>query len=273
MVGGVVRLGVAGMTVKQYVRKAERPLLVPPLLPRRRLHFVRIVAVLAALIAVGGLCASVYGYWQVGHAERVVRDELHQSSDTFTQVATSLRSASDSALHAAGTIDDAKVSLTNASTTVQGLAGTLDQTGNAINVTIPGFGARPFAGVQGNFRDQANQFRDLAGTIDHTRDSLSGNAGDLRAIGTNVGTLATTMQVRATQLNDFAGNGPGEHLSSITNPMRVLLAWSVVMHLLLLGFAASLFILTTPHHHAPPLAPRIRVQRPPSRDRIAPPTR
>lgn len=217
--------------------------------PRRRLHFVRFIALVTGLLAVVGLSASIYGYVQIGRAERIIRTQVNESADTFTQVATSLQTASDSALHAGVTVDDAQSSLTSASTTLTDLAGTLDQSGSAINVAIPGLGVRPFAGVQSNFRDQATEFRDLAKTVDSTRDAFGGNATDLRTIGTTVSGLAVTMRARARQLHAFSDGDSGANLASITTPIRVLVAYSILMHLLLLGIGASLFVLTTPGHH------------------------
>ncbi len=218
-------------------------------LARRRHHFVRFIALVTGLLAVAGLGASIYGYMQVGRAERIIRAQITESADTFTQVAASLQTTSDSALHAAVTIDTTQSSLTSASTTLTNLAGTLDRSGSALNIAVPGIGTRPFAGAQSNFSDQANEFRDLAKTVDTTRDSFAGNATDLRAISTTVGDLAVTMRVHARQLRTFADGGTGANLATITTPVRVLLAYSILMHLLFLGIGASLFFLTVPGHH------------------------
>ncbi len=221
--------------------RAAAPRRIPP-----RFHFIRFIALFAAAMAVCGLGASLYGWAQIGRVETVLRDGARQTGATLTQVAISLQTASDSATHAAGSADDARTALADASKTTRDLAATLDETGKTLDVTIPGLNIRPFTGVETNFRSQSDEFRTLSTSIDATRTSIAQNATDLRAIGTNTGALAATMRDRATLLNDLAR--PGSTLDTIITPLRVLAAWSVLLHLLLLGMGVSLFVLTIERH-------------------------
>lgn len=208
--------------------------------------FIRVVAIAGCLAAIVGLYASVKTYRQIDRAQTLAQAQLRESSATFKQVAVSLRTVADSADHAATTADGAKGTLGTASATTRNAAGTLDDTASAINFTIPFTNTKPLEGVDTNFRDTAKELRTLADTIDLTGGSLATNAADLRAISRDVDAMAVEMERVSDQLRQFAGDGPGESgLVQITGGARMILAWSVVIHLLLLGMAMSMFLLTT----------------------------
>jgi hypothetical protein len=208
--------------------------------------FIRMVALVGCLVAIVGMYASIRAYREIDRAQGVAQAQLRETSATFRQVATSLRTVADSAEHAAGTADGAKGTLGEASATTRNAAGTLDETAKAINFTIPFTNTKPLEGVDQNFRNTATELRTLAGTIDETGASLELNASDLRAIGRDVDGMATQMDRVSEQLRQFAGDGPGESgLLQITAGTRLILSWSVVIHLLLFAMAICLFLLTT----------------------------
>lgn len=221
----------------------------------RRL-FIRLVAIATCLVALSGIGASIYGYRQVDRAEAEARQQLQQISDTFAQVAASLRTVGDSATNAAGSASEAKTSLASASSATRGTADTLDQTANVINFTIPFSNVRPLAGVDINFRDQARQLRILADQIDQTGVALGQNDTDLKAIAADVAAMSRQMSTISTQLRQFAGDGSGPGaMTQITTGTRLIIAWSVVIHLLLFGMGISLYLLTgdPPRRADPPL--------------------
>ena len=204
------------------------------------------VAVLGCLVALVGLYASYRAYQAVDRAEAVAQEQLREMSATFRQVSGSLRTVADSADHAAATADGAKGTLGAASESTRNAARTLDDTAGAINFTIPFTNTRPLEGVDTNFRNTANQLRTLADTIDTTGGSLTQNASDLRAISRDVDEMATQMDRVSDQLRQFAGDRPGSSgLLQITQGTRLISSWSVVVHLLLLAMAISLYLLTT----------------------------
>jgi hypothetical protein len=211
----------------------------------RRL-FIRVVALIGCLVAMVGLYASIRAYREVDRAETVAQEQLREMSATFRQMAGSLRTVADSAEHAAGTADGARGTLGTASATTRNAARTLDDTAGAINFTIPFTNTKPLEGVDTNFRNTATELRTLADTVDQTGGSLTQNADDLRAIGRDVDGMATQMEQVSNQLRQFAGDGPGPSgLLQITAGTRLIISWSVVIHLLLLAMAICLYLLTT----------------------------
>jgi hypothetical protein len=58
--------------------------------------------------------------------------------------------------------------------------------------------------------------------------------------------MATQMDRVSDQLGQFAGDGPGSSgLLQITGGTRLIISWSVVIHLFLLAMAICLYLLTT----------------------------
>lgn len=211
----------------------------------RRL-FVRLVGLSACLVGLAGIAASVYTYRQVERAEAAAQQQLLQISDTFEQMAVMMRSASTTASNAGGSAEEARASLAGASAATRAGADALDQTANAINFPIPGSTLRPLAGVDVSFREQARQLRILGDQLDQTGGSLTQNARDLRAIGGDVAQVANEMSGVSRQLRQFAGSGPGPGaLAQITNNTRLIITWSIILHLLLFGMGVALYILTT----------------------------
>ena len=147
---------------------------------------------------------------------------------------------------------DAQGTLGTAAATTRNAAGTLDETAKVINFTVPFTAIRPLEGVDANFRDTATQLRALADSVNATGGSLGQNAGDLRAIGRDAGAMAGQLDRVAEQLGQLAGDGPGPSgLTQLTGGTRLIVAWSVVVHLLLFGLAAALYLLTTDGFHPP----------------------
>lgn len=211
----------------------------------RRL-FVRLVAITTCLVALAGIGASAYVYRQVGQAERAAQQQLLQIGATFDEVAASTMLVSASIDRAAVTTDEAKVSLDSASQASRSAATTLDDTAKVINFTIPGLNYRPLQGVDTSFREQATQLRTLARDIDQTGGALNRNAGDLRAIGKDVTEVSRDLERVSVQLRAFAGSeGSPGGLAQITNGTRLIISWSVIVHLLLFGMGVALFLLST----------------------------
>lgn len=216
----------------------------------RRL-FVRLVALATCLVALGGVGASAYAYQRVGLAERQAREQLLQISGQFSEISASIVTVSDSIGRAAGTVDEAKTSLGSASTTTRDAASTLEETARIINFTIPGTTLRPLTGVDVSFREQARQLRTLADDIDRTGGSMGRNATDLRTIGQDVNEVSRDMEGVSQRLREFAGGGSGPSgLRQITDGTRLLISWSVIIHLLLFGMGIALYLLTTEPRYA-----------------------
>ena len=205
--------------------------------------FVRLFALVTCLVALVGVGATAVAYQRVNRAEAAAQRQLGEISDTFLRVANTLRHAGDSASQAGGTVDAAKTSLDSAATATRSAANALDQAAAAINITIAG--VQPFATVGTLFRDQAEQVRSLARQIDQTSTTLGANSGHLRAISADTVVMANDMTNVSQQLREFAGYGPGPSaLLEITTGTRLILAWSVIVHLVLAGVGISLFLLT-----------------------------
>lgn len=227
-------------------RSVEQELGVKPARLTWRRLFVRLVALATCLIALAGIGASAYAYQQVGLAERQSQEQLLQISTQFAEISDSIVTVSESIGRAAGTVDEAKTSLGSASTTTRDAASTLDETARIINFTIPGTALRPLAGVDVSFREQARQLRTLADDIDRTGGSMGRNATDLRTIGRDVNEVSRDMEGVSSRLRDFAGGGSGPSgLRQITDGTRLLISWSVIIHLLLFGMGIALYLLTT----------------------------
>ena len=208
----------------------------------RRL-FVRLFAILTCLVALVGVWATTVTYRRVSDAEAAAQRQLSEMADNFAQVANTLRHAGDSTTQAADAINDARLSLESAAATTRNAAGALDQTATAINITI--LGSRPLESVGTLFRDQAGQLRALADQIDRTGVSVGANSGQLRAISADTAVMATNINDVSRQLRQFAGYGPGPSaLLQITNGTRLILTWSVIVHLVLFGVGVSLWLLT-----------------------------
>jgi uncharacterized phage infection (PIP) family protein YhgE len=212
---------------------------------RHLLDGVRVFTVLAVIVALVGIGVSVTINWRIGQAERGAQDQLHGLSRTAAQSARTLRSVTDASTQGGATVDSATTSLRQVSGTIRDTAGTIEATAGVFDFTIPIANTRPLAGVDQSFRQQADQLRTIATQIDQTNDSLGKNAGNLRTIGQQVAQVATNTDDLADQLQRFA-DGPGPNsVPAIAHDVRVLLIWSVVLHVLILGFALSFYILAT----------------------------
>ena len=210
---------------------------------RWRYRFIRLVALLTGVAAIAGLAGSVAIYRQIDAAERTARGQLDQIGEQFTQIAATLATVESSAANAATSVDQAGTALTDAAKTTREFAAALDETAAIINFSVPGLNFRPLDGLDTNFREQAGQLRDLATQVDRTNTTLGQNSRDLRAISGDVALIAREMGDISAQLRQFS-SGPDSSLATITNGTRLLIAWSGVIHLLLLAIAASLFLLT-----------------------------
>lgn len=79
----------------------------------------------------------------------------------------------------------------------------------------------------------------------------------VRAIAQQVQAVSQNMDAIATQIQHLA-DGPGVgSVPNIARNVRLILAWSVVLHLLILGFAISFYILATALRRMTYDAPRI----------------
>lgn len=200
------------------------------------------MAVVVGLVALVGLVGTVVAFVRVNQAQGAAQRQLLEISQSFDQVAATLHTASDSAAHAAASVDDAKASLGNASQSARSAADSLDQSADLINFSI--YGIQPLQGVDTTFRAQATQLRTLATQLDQTSDSMDQNATDLRAISGDVETTATEVGTVSGQLKQFAGYGPGPSgLLQVTAGTRLLLVWSMVVHVLMLGVGVALYLL------------------------------
>jgi hypothetical protein len=225
---------------------------------RHLLDGVRVFTVLAVIVALIGIGVSVTVNWRISQAERGAQNQLHALSRTATQSAQTLRSVTDASMQGGATVDSATTSLRQVSATIRDTAGTIEATASAFDFTIPIANTRPLAGVDQSFHQQADQLRTVATQIDQTNDSLGKNSDTLRTIGQQVALVANNTDDLANQLARFA-DGPGPNsVPAIAHDVRVLLIWSVVLHLLILGFAISFYIIATTLRQITYDIPRIR---------------
>jgi len=201
--------------------------------------FVRLVAVLAMLVACGGLAALVYVDRQVDRVERAGKVQILRLGDALDRVATSLDTAQQSAAGAAGTVAEARTTLAAAASSTVGTARSLEETAGALSANFPETAA--------GFRNQARDLRALADQLLVTADSLDQNAADLQTFAGDLARLARDLNAVATELRQFAGVGPGAgELAGIVDNVRVLAFGTTgVLLLLLFGVGFSLYLITT----------------------------
>lgn len=224
---------------------------------RRWLDGVRAFTVLAVIVALVGTGVSIYAYRQMGRAQNAAERQLRLIGQTTAQSAQTLRSVADASVQGAATADSATMSLRQVSATVRDTAGTIEATAGVFAFAVPITNDRPLAGVETSFRQQAAQLRTIATQIDGTTDSLAMNGTNLRVIAQQVQAVSQNMDVIATQIQRLA-DGPGiGSVPNIARNVRLILIWSVVLHLLILGFAVSFYILATALRQMTYDAPRI----------------
>ena len=111
--------------------------------------------------------------------------------------------------------------------------------------------------MEASFRQEATQLRNVSTEIDQTGTSLATNSGNLRTISQQVQATAQNTDTIANQIMQLA-DGPGSgSVPGITSSVRLILIWSIVLHLLILGFGISFYILATTLRQLTYDAPRI----------------
>ena len=212
---------------------------------RRWLDAVRLFTVLATIVALIGIGVSIVAYRQMGQAQASAQDQLRLIGRTTAQSSQTLRSVADASNQGAATVDSATTSIKQISGTIRDTAGTIESTAGVFNFTIPITNTRPLAGVEASFRQEATQLRNVSTEIDQTGTSLATNSGNLRTISQQVQATAQNTDTIANQIMQLA-DGPGSgSVPGITSSVRLILIWSVVLHLLILGFGISFYILAT----------------------------
>ena len=225
---------------------------------RRWLDAVRLFTVLATIVALIGIGVSIVAYRQMGRAQASAQEQLRLIGRTTAQSSQTLRSVADASTQGAGTVDSATTSIKQISGTIRDTAGTIESTAGVFNFTIPITNTRPLAGVEASFRQEANQLRNVSTEIDQTGTSLAANSGNLRTIAQQVQATAQNTDTIANQIMQLA-DGPGSgSVPGITRSVRLILIWSVIFHLLILGFAISFYILATALRQLTYDAPRIK---------------
>jgi predicted transglutaminase-like cysteine proteinase len=217
----------------------------PPRISYRHL-FVQIVALLISILAIVGILVSLYAYRQVDRTEQDAQRQMQQVSDTLRQTSATLGTVTTAAQQGASTVDESTQALTSAAQTVRATADRLDDTAGKINFTIPITNQKPLAGVDDNFRAEATQLRQFAVSIDQTSASFAKNAGNLRTIADQVNTVAKQVNDIGTITDHFAAPGSGD-IAALARDFRIVLLWSVVVHIMLLLMCIALIVLTSDH--------------------------
>jgi hypothetical protein len=217
----------------------------PPRVSYRHL-FVQIIALLIGILAILGIGVSIYAYRQVDRTEQDAQRQIRQVSDALRQTAATLGTVTTSAQQGASTIDESTQALMSAAQTVRTTADRLDDTASKINFTIPITNQKPLAGVDDNFRAEAVQLRQFATEIDRTRDSFAKNAGNLRAIADQVTIVARQVNDIGTITDHLAAPGSGD-VAAMARDFRLVLMWSVVVHIMLLLMCVALIVLAMDH--------------------------
>lgn len=235
---------------------------------RRWLDGVRLFTVLATVVALVGTGVSIVAYRQMGRAQAAAQEQMRLIGRTTAQSSQTLRDVSTASTQGAATADSATASIGQISGTIRDTAGTIESTAGLFNFTIPITNAHPLAGVEASFRQQAAQLRGVSTEIDQTGASLASNSANLRTISDQVQAVAQNTDAIAGQIMHLAdGPGPGS-VPDIANNVRLILIWSIILHLLVLGFAISFYILATALRQLTYDAPRIR-RREPAEEREA----
>ena len=214
--------------------------------------------VLATVVALIGIGVSIVAYRQMGRAQASAQEQLRLIGRTTAQSSQTLRSVADASTQGAATVDSATTSIKQVSSTIRDTAGTIESTAGVFNFAIPVTNAHPLAGVEASIRQEATQLRAVSNEIDQTGASLASNSGNLRTIAQQV--QATAQNTDAICQSDHATRRRPRlrQRPDITHSVRLILIWSVVLHLLLLGFAISFYILATALRQLTYDAPRIR---------------
>jgi uncharacterized phage infection (PIP) family protein YhgE len=225
---------------------------------RRWLDAVRLFTVLATIVALIGVGVSIAAYRQMGRTQASAQEQLRLIGRTTAQSSQTLRSVADASTQGAATVDSATTSIKQVSTTIRDTAGTIESTAGVFNFAIPITNSHPLAGVETSIQQEATQLRAVSNEIDQTGTSLASNSGNLRTIAQQVQATAQNTDAIANQIMQLA-DGPGSgSVPDITRSVRLILIWSVVLHLLILGFAISFYILATALRQLTYDAPRIR---------------
>lgn len=225
---------------------------------RRWLDAVRLFTVFAAIVALIGIVVSLYAWRQMDRAEVAAQQQLRVIGRTASQSSRTLHSVTDASTQGAATVDSATTSLTQVSGTIRDTAGTIEATAGVFNFTVPITNARPLAGVEASFRQEAAQLRSISTELEKTGTSLASNGGNLRTIGQEVQSVSQDTDTIANQILQLAdGSGPGG-VPAIARNVRIILVWSAMFHLLILGFAISFYILATALRQLTYDAPRIK---------------
>jgi hypothetical protein len=225
---------------------------------RRWLDAVRLFTVLAIVVALIGVGVSIVAYRQMGRAQEAAQAQLRLIGRTTAQSSQTLRSVSDASTQGATTVDSATTSIKQVSGTLHDTADTIESTAGIFNFAIPVTNAHPLAGVEMSIQQEAAQLRAVSTEIDQTGASLASNSGNLRTIAQQVQATAQNTDAIANQIMQLA-DGPGSgSVPDIARSVRLILIWSVVLHLLILGFALSFYILATALRQLTYDAPRIR---------------
>lgn len=217
----------------------------PPRISYRHL-FVQIVAILISILAIVGILVSLYAYRQVDRTEQDAQQQMRQVSDTLRQTSATLGTVTTAAQQGASTVDESTQALASAAQTARTTADRLDDTAGKINFTIPITNQKPLAGVDDNFRAEATQLRQFATEIDQTSTSFAKNAGNLRTIADQVSTVAKQVNDIGTITDRFAAPGSGD-IAAMARDFRLVLMWSVVVHIMLLLMCIALIVLTADH--------------------------
>lgn len=212
---------------------------------RRWLDGVRLFTVLATVVALIGIAVSLYAWRQMDRAQAAAQQQLRLIARTASQSSQTLRSVTDASAQGAATVDSATTSLAHISATIRDTAGTMEATAGIFDFAIPITNTRPLAGVDASFRQEAAQLRSIATEVDATGTSLAANGSNLRTIGQEVQSVSRDADAIASQVRQLA-DGPGSgSVPAIARNVRLILLWSAVLHLLVLGFALSFYILAT----------------------------
>jgi len=225
---------------------------------RRWLDAVRLFTVFAAVVALIGIAVSLYAWRQMDRAETGAQQQLRSMGRTASQSSQTLHSVADASTQGAATVDSATTSLQQVSGTIRDTAGTIEATAGVFNFTVPITNAHPLAGVDASFRQEAAQLRSISTELDKTGTSLAANGGNLRTIGQEVQMVAQDTDTIANQILQLADGSALGGVPAIARNVRIILVWSAVLHLLVLGFAISFYILATALRQLTYDAPRIK---------------
>ncbi len=179
----------------------------------------------AGIGAIFVVVAVVVGGPLMARADRLATS----ASGSLDSAAAAAAAAADSLGGFDDSLQKARGSTEQAATLTADAARTMDSLADAMGVNV--LGAQPLLPLAGGFRTNAEQLRDLGGSLGGIGEALGTNQADLAAVGVQLHRLAQ-------ELGELRG-GIGQEQAGASPPLSLLFYGFVAWQLLLIAGAAA----------------------------------